>query len=376
MVTIALDGGHRLLRQLALAAEGETDYRLGARVVVRGRVFGGTDWPLRGAEVWLGELGAEGQRRTVTTDAEGAFELDTPDGDGVPCVVTAPKQAAHWQVLTVAPPGPELRIVMRPGAPLDVQLAAAADDITAARVFVVPTGAVSTALLQHPFFLQALADGHAVGANGRATVPDLPTEGTLGVVVRHPRLPGMAPVVVTLRDAPQRVIVPLAFGVSVWSRQPGQDLGTPGSARLLPPQVPLRGVCVTVTDLDGAFRVGVVPGPTALVSLRAPGFAGLDLPASSLAAAVPIVLPAWCGGEVAFRLLPPAAGRTWQASSDLGGGVRAELAPDQPWLVSFPHAGRFTVVVTTREGDTVRGSETFAGLDVTGPIDLQAPRLP
>lgn len=394
MIAIALDGGHGLLRQDALGDAGETGYRLGARVVVRGHVVGDRDWPVRGAEVWLGELDALGQRRTATTDAEGAFELDTPDGDGVPCVVTAPKCAAHWQVLAVAPPGLDLRIVLRPGASLDVQLAAAADDIAAARVFVVPTGVVSTALAQHPFFLQALTDGHPVGANGRATVPDLPVDGTLAVLVRHPRLPGIAPVTVTLRDAPQRVVVPLPFAaaawtgrvvdaagaplasVSVWSRQPGQPIGTPGSARLLPPQLPLRGVCATVTDADGVFTVGAVPVPDAIVSLRAPGCAGLDVPAASLRAAAPIVLPAWRGGDAAFHLLPPAPGVRWQASTDLGGGVQAVLEPDQPWLVSFPHAGRFTVVVTTRIGDVVQGRETFQGLDVTGPVDLQAPRLP
>lgn len=394
MIAIALDGGHRLLRQLALGDEGQTEYRLGARVVVRGHVTGDQDWPLRGAEVWLGELDADGQRRTATTDAEGAFELDTPDGAGVPCVVTAPKRAVHWQVLAVAPPGPDLRIALGPGASLEVQLAAAADDIGAARVFVVPTGAVSTALAQHPFFLQALTDGHAVGANGRATVPDLPIDGTLAVLVRHPRLPGMAPVTVTLRDSPQRVVVPLQFAeaawtgrvvdtagaplaaVSVWSRQPGQPLGAPGSARLLPPQAPGRGVCATATDAEGAFTVGAVPAPDALVSLRAWGFAGLDVAATSLRAAAPIVLPAWRGGDPAFHLLPPASGVGWQASTDLGGGVQAVLEPDQPWVVSFPHAGRFTVVVTTRTGDVVCGSETFHGLDVTGPVELASPRLP
>jgi hypothetical protein len=31
--------------------------------------------------------------------------------------------------------------------------------------------------------------------------------------------------------------------------------------------------------------------------------------------------------------------------------------------------------VTTRQGEQVQGSETFAGVDATGVVDLQAPRL-
>jgi hypothetical protein len=393
LVAILQDGGGELLRQVALGAEGQTVYRLGARVVVRGHVVDDDGWPLRGAQAWLGELDADGQRRTAVTDAEGAFELDSPDGDGVPFVVTAPGKASRWQVLTVAPPGPELRVVMLRGAQLDVQLAAAADDIDAARVFVVPGSAVATELAQYPFFLQALTDGHAVSATGGASIPDLPGTGTIELLVRHPRLPGMAAKTVVLRAPPPRAIVPLQFaeavrtgrvvdadgtplpGVEVWSRRPGQELAPSASARLLPARLPLRGACRTTSDGNGAFTVGALVDADALVSLRAHGFAGLDLPASSVTGAAPIVLPAWRGGDPAFRLLPPAPGVAWFASCDLGGGVQATLAPDQPWLVSFPHAGRFVVVVTTRQGEQVQGSETFAGVDATGVVDLQAPRL-
>jgi len=98
------------------------------------------------------------------------------------------------------------------------------------------------------------------------------------------------------------------------------------------------------------------------------------VPASAVTGNPPIVLPAWRGGDVSLHLLPPVPGVRWIANSDLGGGIRATVEADQPWVVSFPHAGRFTVVVTTRKGDVVVGSETFAQLDVTGPVELQAPR--
>lgn len=394
LVAIAAEPGREVIRQVEIVDAAPTEYRLGARVVVRGRVLG-ERWPVRGAEVWLGELDATGARRTVTTDAEGAFEFDTPDGPGVPFVVTAEDMAVHGRLLTVGPGGLELEVKLVAGMRLELQLAAAAPaDVATARVFVVPTDIVSTALAQYPFFLQALTDGYAVNENGRAIVTNLPTDGRLGVLVRHARLVGAAPTPVTLRAASQRLIVPVQFvarslaapvvdglgaplaDVSVWSRRAGQELVVPPSARLLPPSLPVRGACRAWTDAEGRFVVGTLADAAAVVSLRAPGFAGLDLPATAVPATAPIVLPAWTGGEPSFRLQPPAPGVVWHAASDLGGGVQATVAADQPWVVSFPHAGRFTIVLSTTVDGVERGRVTLAAVDVTGPIELQAPRLP
>ena len=74
--------------------------------------------------------------------------------------------------------------------------------------------------------------------------------------------------------------------------------------------------------------------------------------------------------------LPPAPAIAWRAESDLAGGIQAAIGPDQPWVVSLPHAGRFRVVVTTFVGDDVRGTTTLEDVQATGPFDLQAPRLP
>ncbi|MBX3462030.1 MAG: hypothetical protein KF830_02580 [Planctomycetes bacterium] len=393
MVEVALPDGRRLLRQVALAAEGVAECLVGARVTVHGRIVAAQDLPRREAWVWLGEIDADGRRVEARTDATGAFELDTPAGAGVPFVIGAAECASQWRAVEVAPPGLELAAVLAPAPSLEVQLAAAVDGIAAARVFVLPDGPVSTGLAAYPFFVQALDDGFPVDDNGRARVPDLPADVQVAVVVRHALLPAVAPHAVVVRDRPQRAVVPLQFaasafrlrvvdpagaprpGTAVWSRLPGQALGVPGSARLLPPQLPVRGTCLGATDADGRIAIGALPAADAIVSLRAVDCAGLDLPAAALGAAA-IELPPWQGGECAFRLLPPAPGVPWRASTDLGGGVHAAVEADQAWQVSFPHPGRFTVVLTTRRDGEVVGAREYTGLAVTGTVELQAPTAP
>jgi len=48
---------------------------------------------------------------------------------------------------------------------------------------------------------------------------------------------------------------------------------------------------------------------------------------------------------------------------------------DQPCVVALPRAGRFDFVITTFVGDEKQDSRTFAGIDATGPVELQAPQL-
>ncbi len=383
--------GVRLVRQVEVG-EAVTRPIVGSRIVARGRVRNPTQQPIVGARVWLGEQDAEGNPREVRTDDDGAFELDTPSGDGVPFVVRADGGAAMWRVVTVASPGPDLQAIVQPGGVLEVQLAAPATDIHTARVFVVPRGAVSTELAQFPFFLQALSDGFAVDGNGRASIGDLPTSGEVGIVVRHAQAPGMAPHAATLKGKHTRAIVPLQFapttwsarvvdptgqpivGVTVWSRQPRQDMGDAGSLRLLPPHLGTIGVCASRTSDDGTFVLGGLANGDAVLSLRAYGCAGRDMAWAELVAGTALVLPPWHGGAAAFRLLPPVAGAAWVAETDLAGGIRADVAADQPWEVSFPHAGRFDVVVTTFVGDMQRGSTSFRDVLATGCVDLRAPR--
>ena len=392
-LVLVADGDRQWLRQVALPAEGLAECRIGAPVVLHGRVVDERELPVRGARVWLGELDADGVRVEVESDASGEWSAAVAAGAGVPWVVAAPGKATQWRAITVAAPGAELATRPRAGSEVSVQLGVAADDVALARVFVVPSGPIATGLAAWPFFLQALDDGFVVDGNGRARVTGLPREGALGVSVRHPRVPGAPAVVVPLRGATQQVVVPMAPvaevvrgrvvdaegaalpGVPVWVRRPGQVLDVPGTARLLPPGLPVRGACATVTDGDGAFVVGRPAERDAVLSLRAPGRAGLDLSLAQLPEP-PFVLPSWSGGEPSFRLLPPVAGATWSASTDLGGGVRATLGPDEPWSVSFPHAGRFALELTTSQDVATVATATLPTLDVTGPIELQAPRRP
>ena len=200
--------GVRLVRQVPVG-EAVSRIAVGARNTTRGRIQDAAQKPIAGARVWLGELDAEGKEREVLTDEEGAFELDTPSGVGVPFVVRAQGHAAAWRPVTVAPGGPDLQMILQPGSVLEVQLAALGTDLDRARLFVVPTATVTSELSQFPFFLQAMTDGAAVDDNGRGKIVDLPTNGKVGILVRHPMAPATAPHEITLAAKLTSAIVPL-----------------------------------------------------------------------------------------------------------------------------------------------------------------------
>ncbi|HEX5051102.1 MAG TPA: carboxypeptidase-like regulatory domain-containing protein [Planctomycetota bacterium] len=387
LVRIGYEAGS-LLRQVPVV-EAPVATSVGARIVCRGRVRDAGQKAVEGARVWLGEQDGEGHDRVVYTDADGVFELDAPAGDGVPFVVQAEGRASTWRAVTVAAPMRELDVTLQPAGRLEVQLAGTGQGIEAARLFVLPGATVSTEVAQYPFFLQVLTRGFAIDERGRALVADLPQGGQLGLFVQHARLAGTVAHAVVLAGRQTRAVVPFAFvpslwrgrvvdtageplaGVRVWSRPPGADLAPGGSPRLLPPHLEARGVCMAETDAEGGFEIGASAVPDAVLSLRMLGHAGRDVTWSTIGTE-PLVLPPWTGDEAAFRLLPPVAGIAWRAECDLAGGIAAELAADRPWLVAFPHAGRFEVVVTTFVGDR-EARRSFAGVDATGTVELPAP---
>ncbi|MEO6594290.1 MAG: carboxypeptidase regulatory-like domain-containing protein [Planctomycetota bacterium] len=388
LVGIAYDGGS-LLRQVPVAMELARP-TVGARILCRGHVRDAAQKPVSGARVWLGEQDGEGRNLEVSTDADGVFELAVPAGHGVPFVVRAEGLATAWRAVSVAPPIPEFEITLQPAGRLEVQLAGTADGLDDARLFVLPTSSVSTEVALYPFFAQVLTRGFPIDAKGHAFVTDLPQSGELSIVVQHARAPGMAPHSVTLAGKSTRAVLPIEFatsvwrglvvdeagspvvGASLWSRLPGQDLAPGSSLRLLPPHLEGRGRSMATTDADGAFAIGGLSAPDAVLSLRKLGCAGRDVVWAHADPKAPFVLPRWNGDEVAFRLLPPVSGVAWRAESDLAGGIEAALAADRAWLVAFPHAGRFEVVVTTFVGDR-QWQRTFEHVDATGTVELQAP---
>ena len=383
--------GVRLVRQVPVG-EAVSRTVVGARVVTRGRIQDAAQKPIAGARVWLGEQDAEGKEREVLTGAEGAFDLDTPSGEGVPFVVRARGYAAAWRPIAVAPGGTDLQMILQPGSTVEVQLAVMGTGLDQARLFVAPTTTVTSELAQFPFFLQAMTDGAAVDDNGRGQVVDLPVNGKVGILVRHPMAPATAPHEVTLAGKLTSAIVSLKFseakwsgqvvdpegrpmsGVSVWSLPARASLEAVGSVRLLPPHLEVLGACASRTDEQGEFALGGLPGAGSVLSLRAHGCAGRDLVWAEVAAGSRFVMAPWHGGEPSLRLLPPAAGAVWVAEADLAGGIRATLEKDEPWQVSLPHAGRFDVRLTVFSGATQRASKTLHDVHVTGVVELQAPR--
>lgn len=393
LVAIEHDEG-RVLRQVALSANETARPTVGSRLVVQGTVRGADGKPVSGCRVWFGAFDRDGQRREVEPDETGAFRAEVPAGLGVPFVVRAPGHATMWRVVAVtAPPAPCDAVLAR-ACVVEVQVAAQALAMHEARLFVVPRPAVATALAMWPFFEQVLGDGVPVDASGRALVEDLPAGGEVGLLVRHPRAALGAPTAVVLKGERVRAVVPLEFAAttwqavvvdetgqplpatSVWARSAGGSLAPGTSQRLLPPHLDLRGSFAGLSEAAGAFTVGAPAAAGAVLTLRRAGHAGRDLPWSPALAGTPLVLPAWRGGEVELRVLPPRAGTAWFAECDLAGGGVDAVAADQAFRISLPHPGRFDLVLTTWVGKELRGSERHDGVHATGAVELAAPRLP
>ncbi|MCK5945458.1 MAG: hypothetical protein KAI24_25935, partial [Planctomycetes bacterium] len=387
LLAIEHDGGE-LLRQLALDPTSPTPARVGARIVVRGRVNDGRQRPVRGARVWFGELHADGSERSFVVDDEGAFEADVPAGDGVPFVVRATGYASKWRAISVGPDVQPLDEVLQPATTVYLQVAARAVEIERARAFVVPlSSGVSSGLSQWPFFAQLLADGYPVDGSGRVAIEDLPQHGEVGVVVRHPLAPLMAPEVVELSEQPARALVRMSFasrthqggvvddagapiaGASLWARVPGQRLDGPRSQRLLPPYLDLRGACAARAGADGRFSIGLPDAEDAQLAVRARGFAGRNVPWSSEMDAE-LVLPVWRGGDASLRVQPPVAGAVWRVDSNLGGGVDLPCAADEACVLALPYCGRFDVQLRVEVAGAEPVVREVTGLLVTGPVEL------
>lgn len=390
LVAIDIGGGSRVLRQVDVPAGEVARPAVGTRVVMRGVVRDSQQRPIAGARVWLGESDGAGVQRDVACGDDGRFELDVPAGAGVPFVVRAHGFASTWRPVVVSSTPTELAAVLAPAATLRVQVAGSSDGIDTARLFVVPADGDS-ALTQYPFFLQALTDGLPLTATGGAVLLDLPASGVVSLLVRHPRAPLGTGVDMKLREGDLSTTVPVTVaaasmrgtivddagapvaGAGVWLRPGGSSIGGKASLRLLPPHLDARGCLAATTSAAGAFELGAVAGTGTLLSVRAPGHAGRDVPVADVAGA-PIVLPAWRGDEIAFRLAPPGAAMPWIAECDLAGGIRAELTQDEPWVVSLPHAGRFEFVVTTWCGEQLVGTKTLADVVVTGTVAIEPAR--
>jgi hypothetical protein len=392
LLAVEVPGG-QVLRQLAVAPTTSAMARIGARIVLRGQVVDAAQQPVQAANVWFGELAADGSQRLVAVDETGAFQADVPAGDGVPFVVRAPGFASTWRTITVDPQAQPLLEVLRPATSLSVQLAVRADELARVRAFVVPLGRVSTGVSQWPFFLQCLSGGYALDETGQVRIDDLPQHGEVGVVVRHPLAPTTPPVKAKLSEQLVRVIVPVTFAASrllgavvddsgnaiasasVWVRSPEQPLGSLPSMRLLPPHLDLHDACFDVTGMAGQFVIGVADEQQLLLSVRANGYAGRDLSPRSMANAA-VVLPTWIGGEPSLRILPPMAGEVWRVSINLGGGINTACAADDALLVSLPHAGRFSIEITVAVAGRQLGERVVKEVMVTGllPIETAAPK--
>ena len=392
LVAVSIASG-QLLRQIAIDPVSQTAARIGARIVVRGRVFDARQLPVATAKIWLGEMLADGSRREFAVDPEGAFEADVPAGEGVPLLVRAPGYASKWRVINVDPNVQPVSEVLQPATTVTVQVAALAEQMAQARAFVVPLAQVSSELAQWPFCLQSLPElqglvgGYAISEQGGVVIDDLPQHGAVGIVIRHPLTPLSAPQPIKLDQQPVRAIVPLSFAgsrlsgrvmdserrelpsASVWCRERSQRLDGLRSLRLLPKHLDVLGACFATSDAQGAFLVGVGDEDAAILSVRKIGYAGRDLPLDAVRNAA-VVLPEWRGGDASLRIQPPVAGAVWRVAINLGAGIDDACAVDEAFVVALPYAGcfDFEVAVAIDGREPVR-REVKDAL-VTGPFEL------
>jgi hypothetical protein len=388
-VAVELGEGARLLRQIAVDGAADRELPLGPRAIVRGLVCGQDRRPIAGAFVSLGELLGPGELRQATTDADGRFELDVAAGDGVPFLATAAGFAPQWRPIVVSPQGSnQFELVLPAAGELHVQLACDARELELARLFVVPLGAVTTELAHFPFFLQALTQGQPCDAEGRATVPALPRHGSLGLVVQHPGAPLDPPHEVRLAGATTRTTVPLrpaalhriavvdeegqpVADVVALLRHGGRAPGRSTSMRLQPPLLDAVGCSLAFGGPDGLLPIAGPLAEGSVLGLRAPGFAGVDLPWPEHGLAEPLVLPRWRGGDASLRLLPPRPGVPWRSEWNLAGGLQLAHAADEPAQVALPRVGAFEVVVRELAGTEVTATRRYQRLLATGPTDIE-----
>lgn len=382
--------GRQLLRQLAIDPAAQAAARVGARIVVRGRVLDAAQEPVPGASVWFGEREADGSERSWSADEEGAFEADVPAGDGVPFVVRAEGYASKWRAVTVDRNVQPLQAVLAPATTVYVQVAARAVEIERARAYVVPgQKGVSAEVSQWPFFAQLVGDGYPIDAGGKVAIADLPQHGQVRVVVRHPLAPLGPPTDVKLSDKPGRALVRMSFGdrvqqglvvdesgagiagATLFARVPGQRLDGARSLRLLPPYLDLRGVGRARAEVGGSFSIGLPPGEDVELAVRAPGHAGRNLDWQA-AMNSKIVLPTWRGGDASLLVEPPVAGKVWRVTSNLGGGVDVPCGADEPCVLSLPHCGRYDVALRLEVAGGEPVERVLRSLVVTGEVAVQA----
>jgi len=388
LVVVDVPGG-KLVRQIARNGAASAPTRIGARVMVRGKVVDLERKPITTASVWLGELAVDGSVREFAVDEEGAFEADVPVSDGVPLVVRADGFASQWRSIKVSGQMGALTEMMQPAATVHVQLATRAVEMDKARAFVVSQGDVSSGVSQWPFFWQCLTGGYEVSDQGQVQIKDLPQNGTVGVLIRHPTAPLMAATKVKLGQKEVRSVVPLRMGsqmlgvvvdeegngvagASLWALRAGQRLNGARSLRLLPPHLDVIGSCYAQAGADGHYVIGALDDERSVLSVRAHGYAGRDLSPASVQEEE-IVLPKWRGGDAALHIQPPVAGKVWRVTINLGDDLDEVCDKDEPYVIALPYEGVFEVEMRLQVGGEQYEPQKVPRLMATGPVELVTP---
>jgi hypothetical protein len=384
--------GGELFRAVRLRGAQSIEVRVEPEAGFAGRIVDEDGAAVAGASVWLGGV-------ATVSGADGAFRFaGIAGGSGVPLVVRATGFATLLRIVDVdrAPPEPEPRFVLAPGASLEVQLAAPLPVSAPPRVLVLPDGAADSELLGHPFFLQTAPAEHLgraplplprLDAGGAARLEGLPRGAGVTVTVVHPQLVARS-VAVRLRDAVQRAVVtaelrpllrgravdasgaPIAGALALCTAPAGAP--EPDPAWLLPPAAYLAGAALqAATDAGGAFAIGRWPSSPALLELRAAGRFGVQLAVEGEPAERAILLPAAVAAEGAPALRLHAA-QAMRLRVRQGSRTLAPLFDwsGNPHLVRWPEPQLVDVRVVVAEPGRAPRVRSFPGVVVAGSVDL------
>ncbi|MCC6671946.1 MAG: carboxypeptidase regulatory-like domain-containing protein [Planctomycetes bacterium] len=391
LARLRLADGSVLYRVVHAASPGEVpaEIALLAPAACTGRVQDPQGRAVAGARVWL--AGAE-----TTTDAAGEFAFAAVPGSAgrdVPVAVEAAGHAGHAATIGLPAGSAPLRFVLERGGRARVRFLAPRVAGAVARLYLLPgRGENSSALLHHPFHLQALRGGWPLGEGDEVVVDGLPIDADLEAWIVDPLRPAPAPVAFRVRAGRSAEVAvrghasavlhgvirsadgaPLRDALVVAAGE-GEAVVSGRAGWLLPPEAYLRAGAFARSDAEGRYRIALPGRRQSGVRVLAAGLGVQEVTVAASAGEVArefVLHPAAAvAGEPGLRLALP-GGRRWLVRVvDRGRTLR-------PW---FAWSGGDPLTLPLREPCVVRvralveGVEAplaeCASLPVAGPVDV------
>ncbi|MEQ1634348.1 MAG: carboxypeptidase-like regulatory domain-containing protein, partial [Planctomycetota bacterium] len=374
-------------RRVEPDGSGELHLDLGPDRPVRGRVVDKAALPVEGALVWCGDA----TDRTVTTDAEGRFEIAVKSSTGVPIVVRKEGKAHKHVFVDVAATASETVVdfVVTDAATLVVQVAGTREALRDAFAFVLPGESPTTELQAFPFFAQGFWAPCEIGAEGRVQLEGLPRDCRPSIAIGGPALATALPIEVALRgDQPVVATAAVAdremlrgtvvdehgkpvAGAQVACVRADTERATV-AAGLWPSWLPPRDAAVGRSGDDGSFQLARASlRDEVVVIARAGAVVGWSRPLAQGDAEVQLVVPTSIAPTASIRIRPPQPSVVWDVRVDpVTEGRFVTMASDQPFVAQFEAAMVADLIVRVPDGEAWSAPREVRDFVIRGPSDL------